>query len=70
MMQYPNLPQPQQSCQRLIDQFNQDEAFWRSLERRRRARRKILRGLKKEQHHALDLLEFASLRPADDCVGV
>ena len=68
MTRYPNLPQNQQNVQRLIDQFNQDEAFWQSLEVRRHARRKILPRLK-EQHQALDLLEFTALRPADDCVG-
>lgn len=69
-MRYPNLPENQQILQRLIDQLNQNEAFWRSLEPHRRARRKILRRLTKDQLHALDLLEFAALQPGDDCVGV
>lgn len=68
-MNYPNLPGSQRDSQRLVDQFNADEAHWRSLEPRRRLRRKILRRLKKEEHRALDLLEFSKLRPADDCIA-
>jgi len=65
-----NIPWSQQNVQRLADQFNQDEAFWRSLEPGRRLRRKLLRGLGEKRRSALDLLEFAALRPPDDCVGV
>jgi hypothetical protein len=69
MRRYPNLPRNQRDIQPLVDQFNADEAHWRGLEPRRRLRRKILRRLKKKEHRALDLLEFAKLRPAGDCVG-
>lgn len=68
-MNYPNLPRNQHDIQRLVDQFNADEAHWRSLEPRRRLRRRILRRLKKKEHRALDLLEFPRLRPADDCIA-
>ena len=69
MLSHPNLPDRQQSLQRLIDQFNTDEAFWQRLEERRQLRRKALRRLTKKQRHALDLLEFTRLRPLDDCIG-
>jgi hypothetical protein len=69
MMNYPNLLRNQHEIQRILDQFNADETRWRSLEPRQRLRRKILRRLKKKEHRALDLLEFAKLRPADDCIA-
>ena len=69
MNPYYNLPSPQRELQRLVEQFNDDEALWRSLGRNRRARRKLLKKLTKLQHTTLDLLEFAAARPQDDCIG-
>jgi hypothetical protein len=68
MKPYFNLPLHQRNLQRLVDQFNSDEAVWRSLEKYRRLRRKLLR-LTRKQNEALDRLEFAAARPADDCIG-
>src|SRR5437867_3068261 len=56
-LSYPNLAPYQRDTQRGVDDFNADEAHWRSLEPRRRLRRKILRRTKK-QREALDQLEF------------
>jgi hypothetical protein len=69
MNPYYNLFPRQRDLQRLIDEFNADEAVWRSLEPRRKLRRKILRRLTEKQHDALDLLEFAAKRPLEDCIG-
>jgi hypothetical protein len=68
MKPYYNLPLYQRNLQRLVDQFNSDEAVWRSLEKYRRLRRKVLR-LTKKQHEALDRLGFEAARPPDDCIG-
>jgi hypothetical protein len=68
MKPYYNLPLHQRYLQQLVDQFNSDEAVWRSLEKYRRLRRKLLRRTKK-QHKALDFLEFAAARQPDDCIG-
>jgi hypothetical protein len=69
MFCYPNLTPSQQAAQRLVDTFNADEAHWRSLERRRRSRRKLLKNLTKKQYETLDLREFVTTRPPDDCIG-
>jgi hypothetical protein len=67
---YYNLPPGQRPTQRLVDQFNADEALWRKLEPRRRARRKLLRRLvSRKTLKQLDLLEFAHERPPLDCIG-
>ena len=68
MTQYFNLPPEQRLVQQLADQFNADERLWRSLEPRRRLRRKGRLRLSARQHRLLDLLEFAKVRPPQDCV--
>ncbi|MEX1139695.1 MAG: hypothetical protein WEF53_10175 [Bacteroidota bacterium] len=69
MLRYTNLSDLQREPQQLADQFNHDEAFWRSLAGRRRLRRKLLPWLTRREQKELDLLEFSRLRPLDDCVG-
>lgn len=64
------LPPIQHTSQRLADQFNRDEAFWRSLAWRRRLRRQLMPWLSRRRHKQLDLLEFSRRRPLDDCIGV
>jgi hypothetical protein len=66
---YSNLPLEQRRAQQLIDQFNSDEQLWRSLERNRRLRRRCLRQVSAKQRKQLDLLEVASKRPLQDCIG-
>jgi len=62
-----NLPPCQRGAQRLIEQFNNDEALWSFLGQRRQRRRKL--RLTKEQRRALDLLDFELHRPPDDCIA-
>ena len=69
MNPYYNLPLRQRHVQRLAAEFNADERLWRSLEGKRRLRRKLLRGLPAGQRKQLDLLEFSNSRPPQDCVG-
>jgi hypothetical protein len=69
MNPYYNLPPEQRMTQRLVDQFNADERLWKKLEPRRRLRRKILRRLPRKQLKELDLAEFASNKPPQECVG-
>ena len=69
MNPYYNIPPAQHEAQRLIDRFNRDEAHWRSLENRRKLRRELFKELKEKQHKQLDLLEFATSRTPDDCIG-
>ena len=69
MISYYHLPPEQRRVQRLIAQFNADERLWRSLEATRRRRRKVYPHLSAKLRRQLDLLEFASSRPLQDCVG-
>ena len=69
MNPYYNLPSEQRANRRLIDQFNADERLWKSLEPRRRLRRKFLRGVSRQKLKEMDLLEFAKARPLRDCIG-
>lgn len=69
METYPNLPPGQRGGQRLVDKFNADERPWRSLEARRRLRRKSRPRLSRKQHQMLDLRGFAAARPPEDCIG-
>ena len=64
-----NFPLEQHSVQRLVDQWNADEKFWRELEPRRRLRRTLRRKLTEKQHRELDLREFAKAKPPADCIG-
>jgi hypothetical protein len=64
-----NLPPEQRWIQKLVAQFNADEQFWRSLERKRMLRRKRHPRVSARCHEVLDLLEFARTRPARDCIG-
>ena len=70
MNPYSNLPPEQRPTQRLVDQFNADERLWRSLEPKRRARRKLLPKLSRRKRKKLDLLDFAKARPPQECIGV
>ena len=69
MKAYHNLPVTQRDVQRLVDEFNADERLWCSLRYARKRRRKILQQLAWKDRRVLDLLEFARLRRADDCIG-
>ena len=69
MNRYDRLPPEQRRTQRLVDQFNTDEQLWESLEPRRRVRRKARPRLSRRNQLALDLLEFARIRPAQDCIA-
>jgi len=69
MNSYPNLPAEQRATQRLVEQFNADERLWNELDPKRERRRKVLRGLSKKKLKELDLQEFASARPPQDCIG-
>lgn len=69
MNPYSNLPPEQHRVQRLVDQWNADEALWRKLELRRRLRRATRRKLSETQHRELDLREFARAKPPVDCIG-
>lgn len=69
MNRYDNLPPEQRWTQRLVDQFNSDERLWESLELRRPVRRKARPRLSRRKNLALDLLEFARIRPVQDCIA-
>ena len=66
---YCNLLPVQRATQRLVDQFNADERLWRKLERKRRARRKLLPWLSKKKLKRLALLESVRARPPQECIG-
>ena len=69
MTPYYYLPPEQRRVQQLVAQFNADEQLWRSLESKRRRRRKMNPLLPARLRRQLDLLEFANSRPLQDCVG-
>jgi hypothetical protein len=64
-----NIPSKQRSIQHLVAQFNADEELWFSLESKRWARRKLHPRMSAKLRRQLDLLEFASARPPQDCIG-
>ena len=69
MNPYYNLPPEQRRVQQLVTQFNADEQLWRSLEGKRRLRRRLYPRLSAKLRKQLDLLDFAMARPLEDCVG-
>jgi hypothetical protein len=64
-----NIPPKQRRIQQLVAQFNADEELWFSLESKRHHRRKLHPRMSAKLRRQLDLLEFASARPPQDCVG-
>jgi hypothetical protein len=69
MNPYYNLPPEQRWIQKVVAQFNADERLWRSLDGRRRLRRKLYPRLSAKRRKQLDLLDFAKARPPQDCIG-
>lgn len=69
LRRYPNLPPDQQFLQRVLDEFNAEEALWRSLEPNRKYRRRKQRRLSVRTHEALDMIEIAAARRARDCLA-
>jgi len=69
MNTYYNLSPEQRRVQQLVAEINADEQFWRSLRGNRRLRRKLHPHLSVRIQKQLDLLEFAAMHPAQDCVG-
>ena len=69
MNPYYNFPPEQRFTQRFVDQFNADERHWKSLEPRRRARRKLKPLISAKKRTQQDLAEFAKTRPPEDCIG-
>src|SRR5206468_10555078 len=55
---------------RLVERSKADEQYWKKLKPRRRERRKLRRGLSRKKLKNLDLLEFASARQPQDCIGI
>lgn len=70
MNPYYNLPPEQRRVQQLVTQFNADEQLWRSLEDKRRFRRRLYPRLSAKLRKRLDLLEFAKAHPLQDCIGL
>jgi len=70
MNPYYNLPREQRRVQQLVTQFNADEQLWRSLEGKRRLRRRLYPRLSAKLRKQLDLLDFAKARPLQDCIGL
>jgi hypothetical protein len=69
MKPHNNMPPQQHRVQQLVDQFNAEERLWRSLAEKRGERRLSRPRLSAKRHRLLDLLEFATARPPQDCVG-
>lgn len=70
MNPYYNLPSGQRHGQQLVALFNADERLWRSLEGKRRLRRRLYPRISAKLRKQLDLLDFAKARPLQDCVGL
>jgi hypothetical protein len=64
-----NIAPKQRRIQQLVAQFNVDEELWFSLESKRRCRRKLFPRMSAKLRRQLDMLEFASARPPQDCIG-
>lgn len=70
MNYYCNLPSEQRRVQQLVAQFNADEQLWRRLEGKRRLRRRLYPHMSAKLRKQLDLLDFATARPLEDCLGL
>ena len=70
MSRYYNLPTEQRRVQQLATEFNADERLWRSLERKRRLRRRLRPRLSAKYQKELDVLDFAFARAPQDCIGL
>ena len=70
MKRYDNLPPRQREAQRRVDRFNADEQLWRSLEKKRRRRRKLNPRLSSAGRKVLNRLEFAEACPPEDAIGI
>ncbi|HEV8722874.1 MAG TPA: hypothetical protein VGW77_19840 [Candidatus Binatia bacterium] len=66
---YYNLPPEQRRVQQNVALFNADEQLWESLEGKRRFRRRLFPRVSAKGQKQLDLLDFATARPLQDCVG-
>jgi hypothetical protein len=64
-----NLDPKQRRVQDLVDLFNQREQLWNSLAGKRCLRRRLFPKLSPKVHEQLDLLDFATACPPQDCVG-
>jgi len=64
-----NIPPKQRRVRQLVAQFNADEELWFSLESKRRRRRKLHPRMSAKLRRQLDLLEFDSAQPPQNCVG-
>ena len=64
-----NIPPKQRRIQQLVAQFNADEELWFSMESKRRRRRQLHPRMPVKLKRQLDLLEFARVRPPQDCIG-
>ena len=65
----PAFASEQRRAQRLVELFNNNERLWNSLAGKRRLRRGLLSRLSPAMHKQLDLLDFATACPPQDCVG-
>ena len=70
MNPYYNLSPEQRNVQQLVAQFNADEQLWQSLEGKRRLRRRLYPHMSAKLRRQLGLLDFATARPLEDCVGL
>jgi hypothetical protein len=70
MKPYLNLPPTQRSTQQLVEQFNNDEQLWRYLLRKRFLPPRRCPHLSAKHQRELELLDFATAGPMQDCVGV
>lgn len=59
----------QRRAQRLVGLFNDNEHLWKSLAGKRRLRRTLLPRLSRGVHRRLDVLDFETACPPQDCVG-
>jgi hypothetical protein len=64
-----NIPPKQRRIQQLVAQLNADEELWLGLESKRRRRRTLHPRMSVKLRRQLDLLEFGSARPPQDCIG-
>ena len=67
---YYSFPQEHRRVHQIVALFNADEQLWKSLESNRRLRRRLFPRVSAKRQKQLDLLDFATARPLQDCVGL
>jgi hypothetical protein len=70
MNPYYNVSREQRHVWQIVARFNAEEQLWECLEGKCRLRRRLFPRVSAKRQKQLNLLDFATARPPQDCVGL